>query len=174
MFRSGISPGTHRDGEGTCPQCCGGDGHIQPRNAIPYSGDGTGGCSHLGGPNRGLPSPGGNLHFGTPNPCSEGICRRGHPNLGVLMPRGAHILGCSQLGVLGAAPQTAAPGGMGAPGRSQPGAGGSRYRCGDSHLFFCTDGLYFPLLRFLNSECIASPAAARSPPALPPLPTGAL
>ncbi|XP_031411630.1 uncharacterized protein LOC104913467 [Meleagris gallopavo] len=49
-----------------------------------------------------------------------------------------------------------------------------RYRCGDSHLFFCTEGLYFPLLRFLNSECIASPAAARSPPALPPLPTGAL
>lgn len=42
-------------------------------------------------------------------------------------------------------------------------AGGWRGRGGGqgvAHLFFCTEGLYFPLLRFLKSECIASPAGA--------------
>lgn len=40
------------------------------------------------------------------------------------------------------------------PGRN----GATRY--GDTHLFFCTEGLYFPLLRFLKSECIAVPGTA--------------
>lgn len=95
---------------------------------------------------RGIPTPG------------------GFPLLGrVLTPRGGGSAPPSPGAERGdAAGRDPRDGGSADPGRS----GTARGRV--THLFFCTEGLYFPLLRFLKSECIASPhGARRAPPARP-------
>lgn len=107
---------------------------------------------------RGIPTPGGfPLLGGVPTP------RRGsHSSGGFSLLGGVQLRRALARSGGDAAGRDPRDGGSAGPGRS----GTARGRL--THLFFCTEGLYFPLLRFLKSECIASPhGARRAPPARP-------